>query len=455
MPNTPFIQYVPYQAPEQVLLKCPQQNLVWLDSSRLEHEGRFSYLCVDPIEVIRVHRHKVNGQPVAKPFAYLKSILKAHRLDKHPDGPDFQGGLAGLFSYDCYRYIEPYEFTSEDDAQYPDMMLGHYDLVFAFDCIEQTLCIVSTGFAGDDSESRAQRAHKRIQWAQALLQGPSKPYPIFEQSIQFTPNCPKSVYLEQVERTMEYIRAGDIFEANFTQRFYSDTPELDTLGLYYQLRAANRAPFAAYLRFDNLTIMSASPERFLKASQGDVQAKPIKGTTKRSKDPFDDDKRKRALIDSEKDWAENVMIVDLMRNDLSKVCQPGTVQVPTLCGLESFETVHHLVSTVEGQLKQDLCITDLLEATFPGGSITGAPKIRAVEIIDELETHVRGPYCGSAGFLSVTQDMDLSILIRTLCYRNDRLTLAAGGAITIDSNPEHEYEESYAKVQVIMDLLNA
>ena len=252
-------------------------------------------------------------------------------------------------------------------------------------------------------------------------------------------------YLDAVARVREYIVAGDIFQANLSQRLQAPLHEAP-FDLYRRLRRRNPAPFAAYFDCGDLTVLSASPERFLRLDEhGSVETRPIKGTRPRGLGPMHDAALGRALAESEKDRAENVMIVDLLRNDLSRVCRPGSVRVPELFALEHHPTVHHLVSTVVGELTPGADAVDLVRATFPGGSITGAPKVRAMEIIAELEPTRRGAYCGSVGYLSRTGAMDTSIVIRTFVADGRRLTIHVGGGITWKSDPAAEWDETVAK----------
>jgi para-aminobenzoate synthetase component 1 len=260
-------------------------------------------------------------------------------------------------------------------------------------------------------------------------------------------------YLSAVARVKEYILAGDIFQANLSQRFEAPLRE-EPWTLYRRLRTINPAPFSAYLEFDDIAVASASPERFLRLdTDGQVETRPIKGTRPRGMGPMHDAMLGRALAESEKDRAENVMIVDLLRNDLSRVCAAGSVRVPELFALEHHPTVHHLVSTVVGRLAPVHGAADLLRATFPGGSITGAPKVRAMEIIAELEPTQRAVYCGSIGYLSVTGALDTSIVIRTYLTLAGSVYFQAGGGIVADSDPEQEYRETLDKARALIEAL--
>jgi para-aminobenzoate synthetase component 1 len=260
-------------------------------------------------------------------------------------------------------------------------------------------------------------------------------------------------YLDAVSRVREYILAGDIFQANLSQRLEAPLPD-DAWSLYRRLRALNPAPFAAWLEFGEVTVASASPERFLSLSpEGVIETRPIKGTRPRGTGPEHDAYLSRALADSEKDRAENLMIVDLLRNDISRVAAPGTVRVPELFALEHYSTVHHLVSTVSAQLDRRCDALDLLAAAFPGGSITGAPKVRAMEIIAELEPSRRGVYCGTIGYLSLSGALDTSIVIRTYVVLGRRVYFSVGGGIVADSNPEQEWRETMDKARALVEAL--
>jgi para-aminobenzoate synthetase component 1 len=262
-------------------------------------------------------------------------------------------------------------------------------------------------------------------------------------------------YLAAVTRVRDYIVAGDIFQANLSQRFEAPLAE-SPWSLYRRLRTRNPAPFAAFLDFPEALVLSASPERFLRLTGArEVETRPIKGTRPRGMGPEHDAALGRALSESAKDRAENLMIVDLLRNDLSRVCGPGTVRVPELFALERHPTVHHLVSTVVGTLAPGATVVDLVRAAFPGGSITGAPKVRAMEIIAELEPSRRGVYCGSVGYWSVTGELDTSIAIRTCVAVGDRVYFSAGGGIVADSDPEQEYRETLDKARGIIDALES
>jgi para-aminobenzoate synthetase component 1 len=340
--------------------------------------------------------------------------------------------------------------------RFPDLALGFYDVIAAWDHRERRAFVLSSGWPEPDAAGRRKRAVARAEWLAEQLSGdisdaqPLAPHaaPAIESGFS------RPDYERAVQRVIDYILAGDIFQANMTQRFRARMPEgLDPFALYRRLMAINPAPFAAYLNFGKTVMASASPERFLSLRNGWVETRPIKGTRPRGPTPEEDERLAAELVASEKDNAENVMIVDLLRNDLSRVCRDGSVNVPELCVLETYATVFHLVSTVVGEMRPGLGAVDLLRASFPGGSITGAPKIRAMEIIAELEPTQRGPYCGSVGWFGFDGGMDTSITIRTYAIKDGWATFQAGGGIVADSDPAAEYEESLAKARALIAAL--
>ncbi len=415
-------------------------------SARDGGRGRYSYIAVEPHSVIVADRDgtRVDGQSAAgDPIAILKRELS--KLPP-PDGDcpvPFRTGAVGFFGYELGRHMERLPAPKRDMAAgkaMPDMMVGLYDTILAFDHELQAAYALSSGPSG-----RLERVLSR------LAQAPSEdaPSPDWTARGTWQAGQTRPEVEAGIARAIEYIRAGDIFQANITQRMRAARPEgLSDLELYLRLRALSPAPFAALLRCGaEHSVISASPERFLSlTSNGAIETRPIKGTRPRDADPERDAALAAELLASPKDRAENLMIVDLMRNDLGRVSALGSVRVPVLNGLETFASVHHLVSAVESRLAPGLGPLDLLRACFPGGSVTGAPKIRAMEIIHELETVPRGPYCGAIGWIGLDGAMDSSIVIRTLVRSGETLIAQAGGGIVADSDPAGEYEESMVKI---------
>ncbi len=427
---------------------------IFLDSAKLmDGCGRYSFIAIDPFLKLRSKDGAVyidNVEQVGDPFVILKSLLQQYQLQTLPNRPPFQGGAAGFLSYELLQHIEKIPLA-DDRVLFSNIQMGFYDLVIAFDIEKKTAGIFSSGFPR--IENRESYAIARLHWLMQEMQeitdlSPLSTVVCADDEIQA--DFSRVSYVEAINRVKEYILAGDIFEANLTQRFYGELPQnLQPFDLYRRLRHWSSAPFSAYLHFGDEVIASASPERFLQLREKHVETRPIKGTRPRGRDAIEDTAYMLDLQQSEKDHAENVMIVDLLRNDLSRVCEATSVQVPQLCGLESYTTVHHLVSVVKGKLKNQYDAIDLLQATFPGGSITGAPKVRSMEIISELEPIQRGPYCGSVGYIGFNGDMDTSITIRTLVMKDKHFSFQAGGAIVLDSDAEEEYLETLTKAKAL------
>jgi para-aminobenzoate synthetase component 1 len=392
------------------------------------------------------------------PFQAVQRLLARYPLPSSPDLPPFQTGLAGYFGYDLRHHLERLPAHAIDDQPFPDLMLGYYDVVIAIDHVAQRCILMSSGAPATGVE-KPQRARARLAEMLSRLRQATAPHLATGWSVEVKADLPREQVEAMVRQTIDYIEAGDIYQANITHRFRAILPsELDRLSLYDALRRRNPAPCAAYVDFGETAILSSSPERFLKLrpdlhGNAIVETRPIKGTRPRSELPAEDAAEAARLLASEKDRAENLMIVDLLRNDLSRVSKIGSVSVPVLYGLESYATVHHLVSVVTSHLADGCDAIDLLRASFPGGSITGAPKIRAMEIIAELEPTRRGPYCGSIGYLSADGSMDTSIVIRSYCLKGRELSFQVGGGIVADSDPAAEYKETLDKARALIDTL--
>ena len=402
--------------------------------------GRYSYLTADPARFWAT-RPSDPGDALLEAADYLT----AHRAAPIPGLPPFQCGVAGFLGYEFGRRLERLPAPRVDDLGVPDAWLGAYEWVIAWDHVQGRAWLIARRGSGEAGKS----ADKRIRDVARRLDGTGTPTPPRSSTTRTPPEYrsgfTRDEYLRAVERVREYILAGDIFQANLSQRFEAVWPA-EPFEFYRRLTEVNPAPFAAFFQGDGFAVASASPERFLSVSSGGrVETRPIKGTRPRGATPILDRQLAEELLSSEKDRAENVMIVDLLRNDLSKVCRPGSVEVPALCALQSHPTVHHLESIVTGQLEAGFTATDLLRAAFPGGSITGAPKVRAMEILAELEPVARGVYCGAIGWLGLTGAMDTSIAIRTVTLQDGRACFHAGGGIVADSDPASEYQETLDK----------
>lgn len=415
--------------------------------------GRYDILAADPARVIRSRdgvttieardggRERFDGDP----FDIVRAHLWSERLEGIGDCP-FQTGAIGCFSYDLGRRIERLPNIAADREHAPELLLGIYDWAVVADHKRREIALVGRPCAqfgeGDFAavwrmlnEQRVPRAPSAV-WR--VVRGPQA-------------NMDKRGYIERFQAIKEYIRAGDCYQVNLAQKFTVEI-ECDPWQVYRRLHDLNPAPFSAYLDFGDLQVISISPERFLRLGGGHVETRPIKGTRPRRDDPAADAREMEDLRASVKDRAENLMIVDLLRNDIGKTCVPGSIRVSRLFDIESFANVHHLVSTIEGDLAPGMDALHLMRGCFPGGSITGAPKLRAMEIIEELEPDRRGVYCGAIGYLSRHGDVDLSIAIRTALHRPGRIVFFGGGGIVADSEAEFEYQETLDKVSSMMQL---
>ena len=358
----------------------------------------------------------------------------------------FCGGAIGYFGYDLARRIEKLPAVAQDAERIPDMAVGIYDWAVVVDHTERRSWLVGQG--RDPATDIGWDALVRL-FSAPPAERSRAPFRVVS---PVTSNLTREDYARAFGRIMRYIGDGDCYQVNLAQRFSAQAVG-DAWLAYQSLRVVNPAPFSAYLATPYASVLCASPERFLKVENGRVETKPIKGTRPRAGHARLDAELVKALLASEKDRAENVMIVDLVRNDLSKSCRLGSVKVPRLFDVESYATVHHLVSTVTGELDPRRDAIDLLRGAFPGGSITGAPKLRAMEIIEELEPHRRGVYCGAIGYIGFDGNMDLNIAIRTLVFSRGEIRFWAGGGIVADSTMDDEYQETFDKAAAMLKLL--
>lgn len=432
-------------------------NLTFLDSAMRDPRlGRFSYVAADPFATFEVRNGvaRWNGEALpGDPLDRLAEKLALYRQETVPGPAPFQGGAAGFFAYDFSRDLERLPEPALSEPRIPAVLLHFYDVVVSFDHVAARAFLVSTGWPEADPAAREERALARADvFLERIARPGAAPAGPGGADLAWASNFTRESFADAVRRVVEYIRAGDIYQANIAQRFSATLPAgFDPRAFYERLRAVNPATFAAWLDYGDVKIASSSPERFLTVIGEEVETRPIKGTARRSPDAAVDAARAAELLASEKDRAENVMIVDLMRNDLSRVCRADSVKVPTLCGLESYASVHHLVSVVTGRLDVGRSVADLIRASFPGGSITGAPKIRAMEIITEIEGTARGVYCGSIGWIGFDGTMDTNIVIRTVTFRDGEAVFLAGGGITLLSDPYAEYQETLDKAERIFD----
>ncbi|MDX2142755.1 MAG: aminodeoxychorismate synthase component I [Rhodospirillaceae bacterium] len=422
---------------------------ILLDAAGIDPRARFAVIAVRPHDTVTLRPEDIN----ADPFAALRAKLTRHDVTTPPEIAHlpFTGGAVGFIGYEIGGALE--KLPPRKASEFPfDLAFGLYDVIAVFDKALKQAWVIATGLPETGEAPRAARAAARAEEIAAALGNEALP-PVPEAATgAWSADLSQTAYERKVEAIIAYIRAGDIFQANMTQRWTMPRPALRDVDLYRRLRHLSPAPFGAYLGFgERGAIMSATPERFLSIDKaGTVETRPIKGTRPRGVTPHEDRRLADELIASAKDRAENLMIVDLLRNDLSRVCAAGSVSVPTLCGLESFAAVHHLVSVVTGRLRAECDALDALRVCFPGGSVTGAPKIRAMEIIHELEPVARGPYCGAIAWLGHDGAMDSAIVIRTLIRAGETLMAQAGGGIVADSAPRHEYAESLLKAGALL-----
>lgn len=474
----PLIEELPIAPdPEVAFLRlCHLPHVLFLDSALREPRlGRFSFLSADPF-LFCSPASRSGGSPLATdgdPFEEMERMMAPFRAATVPDLPPFQGGAAGLLGYDLNRCVERIPRTRYDEFQVPPFAVGLYDVVLAFDHACGRAWLISQGFPELAGEARRERAAGRLRQFKSWLfegnrgTGVSPPSTRGRNDLArddlapcfATPgpsgllsNFSRDGYIAAVRRGVDYIFAGDVFQVNLSQRLLFPARE-GSAALYIRLRQRNPATFAGYCDLGEFQILSASPERFLQVRGNRVETRPIKGTRPRTAWPEADLYAAEELRQSEKDRAENVMIVDLMRNDLSRVCRPESVHVDELCRLEVYQFVQHLVSAVRGELADGNGPLDLVRAVFPGGSITGAPKVRAMEIIAELEPTARGPYCGALGYLGFDGTLDLNILIRTITAGRGWWQLPVGGGIVAQSEPRHEYEETWHKATGLVRAL--
>jgi len=451
--DAPLVIALPYRPDSAPLFAAVVDRRwpVFLDSGRPYcTQGRYDILSADPrtrlvtrgpLTEVRVGR--AGWTSVADPFSLVQEALGPRR--PKVSGLPFSGGAIGWFAYDLARRLECLPSLALDVEGTPDMAVGIYDWALVVDHEERCTRLV----ARDPGRLAKYRALFAAALAGRQVARSRVPFRVLDRVCS---NLSRGRYLHAVGRIQHYLREGDCYQVNLAQRF-AVPAQGDPWQAYQDLRVINPAPFSAYLATPDCQVLCSSPERFLLVRDGAVETRPIKGTRPRVADPGEDRLLAQALQASPKDRAENVMIVDLLRNDLGKVCAIGSIQVPELFKVEGFARVHHLVSTVRGRLAEGRTAVDLLRACFPGGSITGAPKRRAMEVIEELEPQRRGIYCGAIGYLGHDGAMDTNIVIRTLVYSNGVARLWAGGGIVADSDPEAEYRETLDKAAPLLDLL--
>ncbi|MBA7544699.1 Anthranilate synthase component 1 [subsurface metagenome] len=374
-----------------------------------------------------------------------------------PGLPRFSGGAVGYLSYDLVRFFEKLPEFNSDDLKLPDVYLIFSDTLVVFDHLKHKIKIISNAYVnGEDLVKSYQRAMAKIDKIIAKLKSPlnlsSQSSFSKKRKVSFSSNLSKSSFVKKVKKAKEYIKAGDIIQVVISQRFQTEI-RTEPFNLYRALRSINPSPYMYYLKFKDLKLIGSSPEILVRLEGGRVTVRPIAGTRPRGKDEKEDRFLEKELLSDEKEKVEHIMLVDLGRNDIGKVCRYGSVKVNELMKVERYSHVMHLVSNVNGKVKKDKDQFDVLRSSFPAGTVTGAPKVRAMEIIEELEPIRRGPYAGAVGYFSFSGNLDACITIRTLVIKNNVAYLQAGAGIVADSIPEKEYEETKNKAKALMEAI--
>jgi len=436
--------------------------------------GRYSFFAIDPYQTFSGKHHdwiirSADGhiQTGQAPFSTLAHLMRQSAIARPPDTPPFFGGAVGYLSYDLVRQFESLPNHAGDDLDFQDLEFAFYDLTVAFDHTSGEwhlmFCPPLNRFLGEPREKLYREGCDRLAALEAQLSSPPPQIqpPHSLAPVTFRPQQTRDSYMDRVRRCQEYIAAGDLYQANLSHRFSVTSDSFTTqtglateLQTYARLRRVNPSPFSGLLRTEGTSLISTSPERLVRLENRSADTRPIAGTRRRGQDTSDDHRLREELLSNEKERAEHLMLIDLERNDLGRVCEFGSVLVDEFMSIEQYSHVSHLVSHVSGQLRTDVTGFDLLRAVFPGGTITGVPKIRCMEIIDELEPVQRGPYTGSMGYLSWSGDLDFNIIIRTLVLHNGQGSLQVGAGIVADSDPAKEYEETMHKAQAFLSALS-
>ena len=435
-----------------------KKETIFLDSSKEESKfSKYSFIGVNPFikftsykNNITILNYKDKTESIIKGDAFLEleKLTSKYKIN-YPSKIPLVSGTLGYFSYDIGRTLENILDTAIDDIKVPDAYFLFYDNIMIFDLEEKRTYVTALGIL-DSPDNSIENIEGLIK-EKAKLENEYFNIDVESKNI-FYSNFEENSYIDGVKKVKDYILSGDVYITNFTQRMWCYSNE-DSFKIYSKLRQINRAPFSAFLNLDDFEIISSSPERFLNVIDKIVTTRPIKGTRPRGKDKVEDEKNKLELLNSEKDKAELLMVVDLERNDLSKVCEKNTVKVTELFTLETYATVFHLVSEITGKLKEDITSIKCMRECFPGGSITGTPKIRSMEVIEEVEGVRRNIYTGSIGYFDFRGNSDFNIIIRTILKKDNKAYFGVGGGITIESEERAEYEESLDKAKALMRVL--
>jgi anthranilate/para-aminobenzoate synthase component I len=452
-------------------LNCPY-SFLFESAKGPEVIARYSFIGVHPFAIVTIKDGLLNIETsqgmnlrYTHPLKNLKKLLNRYHILPSPGLPPFPGGAACLINYDFVHYIEKISRNAPNDLKLPDAVFLFLDTILSFDHLTGKAWLqacpnaeeaVVIGSITDESWSLAydKACLKMDHILTSLIQNISQYDNNHKvQNISIVHEMDKKYYMDIVKRAKEYIRAGDIFQANLSQRLYAYVNNVSPLEIYNLLRKINPSPFGAYMDLGDFFIVSSSPERLIRIRKGIVETRPIAGTRPRGKNAEDDSKMRNELLLNEKERAEHIMLIDLERNDLGRISDYGSVTVNELMITEDYSHVIHIVSNIKGAIAQGKDSLDVIKAVFPGGTITGVPKIRCMEIIDELEPAARGPYTGSMGYISFTGDMDLNIIIRTFVIKDNKAYVQAGAGIVADSDPEREYYETLSKAEALIKTL--
>ncbi len=471
----PLYLNIPYSTPYSIY-ECLASPNSFLFESVKGHEkiARYSFIGFEPCMIFKIKNGKVEIESSYKrtirtfnPLTLMKTFINLYSQEKIESLPPFQGGLAGIISYDFVHYIEKLPSNSKDDINLPDAHMFMIDKLIAFDHMsKQSWIIVCPGVREAMDGYNIETIGWDVKYDEALyiiynikkrLENIDNNYELSfqksKQTIEIIYEMKKHQYIDIVKRAKDYIAAGDIFQANLSQRVSACIKDKEPWKLYRILRSINPSPFAAFVDFDYYKIVSSSPERLLRVKDRNVDTRPIAGTRPRGRDSSEDEFMREELILNEKERAEHIMLIDLERNDLGRVSEYGTVNVDELMITEDYSHVIHIVSNIKGRLSANKDCFSVINAAFPGGTITGVPKVRCMEIIDELEPVKRGPYTGSLGYISFTGNMDLNIIIRTFVIKEDTAYVQVGAGIVADSDPEREYYETLKKAEALIRTL--
>ena len=423
-------------------------NNIYLDSAKLDKRiGRYSFIGVNVLSTFmsKGHNAYIDGKKVlGEPFEVLERLTLEHRINYDSDIP-FVGGYIGYFSYDMGRILEKLPDTSDSNIDIPDSIFYLYENIIIFDHENNKTYITALGFIDNSIEEIYNKILENYSDEDIEVE-------LEEKNTEFHSNFTKEEYMRAISRMREYIRNGDMYIANMTRNVWCDSYD-ESFSIYEKLRTINPAPFAAYMDCGDFQIISSSPERFMYVQDSKVYTRPIKGTRPRGQNIEEDKKNREELMHSEKDKSELLMIVDLERNDLSKVCKASSVRVNDLFKIEEYATVFHLVSEIEGELEDGVSSVKCIRECYPGGSITGAPKIRAMEIIEELEGLKRNIYTGCIGYFDLRGNCDFNIAIRTIIKKGNKAYFGVGGGITYESDAEAEWYETIDKAKALMRVL--